>query len=222
MGENPSVFSQKSLHFEKLLSASLLEMDSLQESSLFSSAGLQPLVWLCPLAAAMPPCTRWRWMDPSSETQESANFCSGEIHTQFFYSPEFIYSNLSEAVIIFVSGDKRRRETGTICSLFKARSLKSFCVFRALMAGKGVRCWFGGCIPIAPMHDEDTEMCFCFSRSKEAFQRPSSFFSPSSDIQKGPSHSQQENPISLSLTQDSFTPSSLATWTHRRSCSSKK
>lgn len=73
----------------------------------------------------MPPCKRRRWMDPSSETQESAHFCSGEIHASFFYPPEFIYSNLSEAVIIFVSGDKRRRETATICSLFKGRALKS-------------------------------------------------------------------------------------------------
>lgn len=159
----------------------------------------------------MPPCERWRWMDPSSETQESANFCSGEIHAQFFYSPEFIYSNLSEAVIMFVSGDKRRRETGTICSLFKARALKSFWVFRAPTVGRRVWCWLGGRIPISPMHDEDTEVYFCFSRSKEAFQNPSIFLSPSLDIQKGPFCPQQENPIFLSLTQDSFTPSSLAT-----------
>lgn len=62
-------------------------------------------------------------MDPSSEMQESANFCTGEIDTHFFCSPEFIYSNLSEAVIIFVSGVKRRRETGMICALVKARAL---------------------------------------------------------------------------------------------------
>lgn len=170
----------------------------------------------------MPPCKRWRWMDPSSEMQESANFCSGEIHTQFFYSPEFIYSNLSEAVIIFVIGDKRRRETGTICSLFKARALKSFWVFRAPPVGRRVRCWLGGCIPIPSMHDGDAVVYFCFLPSKEAFQSPLIFLSPSLDIQKGPFHSQQENPISLSLTQDSFTPSSLATRTHRRSCGSKK
>jgi len=53
----------------------------------------------------------------------------------FFCSLEFIYGNLSEAVIIFVSGYKRRRETGAICALFKARVLKFFTVPKVRTSG---------------------------------------------------------------------------------------
>lgn len=76
-GRKPSLYSSggknyfycKKLNFDRFLGVLLLELDLLLRRR---------------NAPAVLPCKRWRWMDPSTEMQESANFCTGEIDTHFF------------------------------------------------------------------------------------------------------------------------------------------
>lgn len=93
----------------------------MQESSLFSRAS--SLRRCCPGSAGD------GWSHHPGKAGVSSLLLQGDAHTISLLSTNHSCSTLSEAVIIFVSGDKGRRETGTVCSLFQA--LKSFWVFGA-------------------------------------------------------------------------------------------